>query len=152
MSITLVIIKPDAIRRHLVGEIIARFERAGLSIDQIKMINKAPQKLLQEHYADVEERHGKKIFNRAVKHMQSGPIIVMVVMSHGDTPAEVRKLVGETLPEKASPGTIRGDFASISAEYCDERDMGVQNLIHASSSHEEAAREIALWFRSNLCH
>lgn len=141
----LVLIKPDGVQRHLVGEIISRFERAGLSIDDIKMVKKVSNKLAAAHYSPLKE-HQEKIYNRAVKHLQSGPIIAIKLISFSNTPFVVRKIVGSTFPDAALPGTIRGDFASFSSEYCDEKNIAIPNLVHASSSNEDAIREIKLWF------
>lgn len=132
---TLVLVKPDGVRRNLVGEVIARIERKGYSISALKMMT-ADRPLLEQHYA---EHHGKPFFEPLIEFMSSGPIVAMVVT--GNRVIEgFRSLAGATDPTTALPGTIRGDLA---------RDAGtkvVQNLVHGSDSPQSAAREIALFF------
>lgn len=128
---TLVLIKPDAVRRGLVGEVISRFERKGLIIEAIeRRIMDAD--MADRHYAE----HLTKAFYPPLKEfMTSGPLIAMIIS--GDQAVEVvRTLVGATDGRAAAPGTIRGDFSLSNRE----------NLIHASDSTKTAEREIALWF------
>lgn len=172
---TLVILKPDAVRRGLVGEIISRFERAGLKIVAMKMVWARPEdverfypssdewyssagsKLLRSYRelgidpksrlgTDDPVELGKLIKRRLVEYMTSGPIVVMVLA--GNRAVEVvRKLVGPTAPHSAPPGTIRGDFSIDSPDLAAEEGRVVFNLVHASDSVQEAEREIAFWFR-----
>jgi nucleoside-diphosphate kinase len=144
---TLVLFKPDAVQRGLVGEILTRFERVGLKIVGTKMI--APSRdAYYTHYENIGKmitRRGEATFNATVDFMMSGPVIAMV-FEGVEAVALVRKLVGDTEPKSASPGTIRGDYSHISFGYADECKKGIPNLIHASGDSSEAAKEIKLWF------
>ena len=128
---TLVLIKPDAVARGLIGEVIGRFERKGLTIDTMVLRDMDPA-LADQHYAE----HVNKVFYPPLKEfMTSGRLVAMVLS--GDQAVEVvRGLVGATDGRKAAAGTIRGDL-SLSNQ---------RNLVHASDSVDSAAREIALWF------
>jgi nucleoside-diphosphate kinase len=128
---TLVLVKPDAVRRGLVGGIISRFERKGLTIDEMRL-RTMDVTLADEHYAE----HVDKPFYPPLKEfMTSGPLVAMVLS--GDQAIDVvRALTGATDGRKAAPGTIRGDFSLSNRE----------NLVHASDSPESAKREIELWF------
>jgi len=128
---TLVLIKPDAVARGLVGEVIGRFERKGLTIDTM-VLRDMDAALADRHYAE----HVSKAFYPPLKEfMTNGPLVAMILS--GDQAVEVvRGLVGATDGRKAAPGTIRGDL-SLSNQ---------RNLVHASDSVDSAAREIALWF------
>jgi nucleoside-diphosphate kinase len=128
---TLVLVKPDAVRRGLVGGIISRFERKGLTIDEMRL-RTMEAALADEHYAE----HVDKPFYPPLKEfMTSGPLVAMVLS--GDQAIDVvRALTGATDGRKAAPGTIRGDFSLSNRE----------NLVHASDSPESAKREIELWF------
>ena len=132
---TLILVKPDGVRRGLVGEVISRIESKGYQITDLKLMN-ATRALLEEHYA---EHKGKPFFEPLVDFMLSGPIVAMV--AEGERVIEgFRSLAGVTDPTVAAPGTIRGDLA---------RDQGtkvVQNLVHGSDSTESANREIAIFF------
>lgn len=135
MERTLILVKPDGVRRGLVGEVISRIESKGYQITDLKLMNPT-RALLEEHYA---EHKGKPFFDPLVEFMLSGPIVAMV--AEGQRVIEgFRSLAGVTDPTVASPGTIRGDLA---------RDQGtkvVQNLVHGSDSPESANREIAIFF------
>jgi nucleoside-diphosphate kinase len=132
---TLVLVKPDGVRRRLVGEIISRIESKGYSISALKMM-KADRAMLEKHYA---EHAGKPFFEPLVEFMLSGPIIAMI--AEGNRVIEgFRSLAGATDPTVAAPGTIRGDLAS------DQGTKVVQNLVHGSDSTESARREIAIFF------
>ena len=128
---TLVLIKPDAVRRGLIGEILARFERKGLAVDAL-VLRTMDAELADRHYAE----HVAKPFYPPLKEfMTSGPLIAAILS--GDQAIEVvRTLVGATDGRKATAGTIRGDFSLSNKE----------NLVHASDSTDSAKREIALWF------
>ena len=131
MERTLVIIKPDGVRRGLIGEIISRYEKKGLKISNIKMIY-ADEEILREHYA---EHLGKSFYKDLLDFMMSGRIVVMVV--EGKNVVEtVRKINGKTNPLEAEMGSIRGDFANFVTE----------NIVHGSDSAESAEREISIWF------
>ncbi len=138
---TFVALKPDAIQRGITGQIIHRLERAGMRLVAMKMI-KADDELLKEHYSE----HVDKDFYEGLKNfMQEGPVVAMVWEGVNAVP-NVRKIVGETAPREARPGTIRGDFAHMSFSHADEKGQAVKNLIHASGEKKEAMEEIALWF------
>lgn len=132
---TLVLIKPDGVRRGLVGEVISRIESKGYLIEQSRMLT-ADRALLENHYA---EHKGKPFYEPLVEFMGSGPIVAIV--ASGNRVIEgFRSLAGATDPTLAAPGTIRGDLA---------RDQGtkvVQNIVHGSDSPESAMREIAIFF------
>ena len=134
---TLVLLKPDALRRGLVGEIVGRFERKGLSLVGAKLVTVAPE-LAARHYA---EHQGKPFYPGLVAHITSGPVLALAVEGRSAI-AVVRLLVGATNPHNAAPGTIRGDLAT-----------GVTpNLVHASDSPASAERELALYFASGDYH
>ena len=147
---TLVLIKPDGVERGLVGKIISRFEDAGLKIVGMKMVW-IDEELSKKHYFDVAQRRGEKVLQHLFKYMNEGPVIAMVV--EGLHAVEVvRKIVGPTEPLKASPGTIRGDYAHHSFAYTDGIGIAVKNLIHASGNIEEAKKEVKLWFKDKELH
>ena len=137
MERTLVLAKPDAVQRGLVGEIIGRFEKRGLRLLAIKMLN-IDNDLARRHYAVHE---GKPFFDSLITYITSGPVVAMVIA--GDRAIDtVRAVMGATDPFKAAPGTIRADFAI-------EMD---RNLVHGSDSPENAQKEICLFFEnSELC-
>lgn len=140
---TLVVLKPDTVGRSIVGEVISRFERAGLHIAAIKMVN--PDKdFLYHHYETIGKvlsRHGQKVFDVTIKMMTRNPVVA-IVLEGVDVVEYVRKLVGSTEPKSAAPGTIRGDYAHMSYAYADEVEIGIPNLVHASGNVEEAELEI----------
>jgi len=144
---TLVLFKPDAVQRGVVGEILTRFERVGLKIVGTKMI--APDRdHYYKHYEDIGKmvtRRGEDTFNITLDLMLQGPVIAMV-FEGVEAVALVRKLVGTTEPKSAAPGTIRGDFSHMSFGFADSAKKGIPNLIHASGDPEEAEQEIGHWF------
>ncbi len=128
---TLVVLKPDAVRRGLIGELVARLERKGLKIVAMKLIKVVPE-VAQRHYA---EHEGKPFYPALMQHITSGPVVAMAIEGRSAI-AVVRLITGATNPQTAAPGTIRGDYA-----------LGITpNLIHASDSIESAARELPLYF------
>jgi nucleoside-diphosphate kinase len=128
---TLVLIKPDGIKRGLVGEIVGRLERKGLKIIGARALAVTPE-AAQRHYA---EHQGKPFYPSLIQHITSGPVFVLAIEGRSAI-AVVRLLTGATNPQVADPGTIRGDLA-----------LGITaNLVHASDSAESAARELALYF------
>ena len=144
---TLILFKPDAVQRGIVGEILTRFERVGLKIIGTKMIfpNKEHYHKHYEGIGKMVTRRGEKAFDMMLEFMTQGPVIAMVL--EGVESVElVRKLVGGTEPKTALPGTIRGDYSHMSFGYADEHNVGIPNLIHASGSVEEAKQEIEHWF------
>jgi len=130
---TLVLVKPDGVRRGLVGAIVARFEEKGLKIVAAKALRIAPEHA-QRHYA---EHEGKPFYPSLIQHITSGPVMALALEGRSAI-SVVRLLTGATNPQTAAPGTIRGDWA-----------LGITpNLVHASDSPESAARELALYFTS----
>jgi nucleoside-diphosphate kinase len=166
---TLVVFKPDTVKRGLIGEILARFERVGLKIVGMKMVQ-VDDKLAAAHYPDelaniirhktktdwdnygleyveTPEEIGEIILKSTREFMTSAPVVAIVL--EGDHCVEiVRKLVGSTGPKDSAPGTIRGDFAHLSLGKASSRKKGAANLIHASGTVDEAVSEIKLWFTS----
>jgi nucleoside-diphosphate kinase len=144
---TLILFKPDAVQRGVVGEILSRFERVGLKIIGTKMI--APDREhYYKHYEEIGQvitRRGEKVFNNTLDTMNEGPVIA-IVLEGIEAVALVRKLVGSTEPKSSEPGTIRGDYAHMSYGYGDEQDKGIPNLIHASGDLSDAKQEIPHWF------
>lgn len=134
MERTLVLLKPDAVQRRLIGRIISRIEEKGLKIVGLKMI-RVSRELAEKHYAEHRE---KPFYPELVSFITSAPVVAMVV--EGPKAVEtVRKMMGKTNPLEAEPGTIRGDFGL----------SVTMNLIHGSDSQASAAREIALFFRED---
>jgi nucleoside-diphosphate kinase len=177
---TLVFLKPDGVQRGLVGEVLRRFERAGLKIVGLKMIRPTPD-LLERHYPSDEgflrtlgtktreafEAAGRDVRTETgtddplviggqvrqwlIDFVASGPVAAFVL--EGTHAVSVtRKLVGDTLPFRAAPGTIRGDYSVDSPTVANLQRRPVRNLIHASGSLEEAAFEIGLWFSREELH
>jgi nucleoside-diphosphate kinase len=131
MERTFVMVKPDGVRRGLVGEIIRRFEARGLTIAELKLI-RASRSLAEEHYG---VHRDKPFFQGVVEFITSGPVVAMILEGENAVTA-VRQIMGATRPLEAAPGTLRAD-------YC----LDVQeNLVHGSDSVETAAQEIRLWF------
>jgi nucleoside-diphosphate kinase len=126
-----VLVKPDAVRRALTGEIVARFERRGLAIKAARLL-RVDRSLAEEHYAEHTE---KPFFGELVDFITSGPTMALVLEGAGAI-ATVRTTMGATNPADAAPGTIRGDFSLSMPD----------NLVHGSDSPESAEREIGLWF------
>ncbi|MBD3689007.1 nucleoside-diphosphate kinase [Nanchangia anserum] len=132
---TLILIKPDAYRRGLVGEILARCERKGYVISALSVVEATPDQL-EAHYAEHVAKH---FYADLARYMMSSPLVAAVITGE-QVVAGVRCLTGGTQPTQADPGTIRGDYG---------RDWGsgtVENVIHASDSPASAEREIAIWF------
>jgi nucleoside-diphosphate kinase len=167
MERTLVVLKPDAVQRSLLGEIISRFEKVGLKIVAMKMIRPS-EKLVAQHYTDAlvpvmggktmkdwdawgvqytksREQIGQEVLKATRDFMSTSPVVAMVL--EGDDVVEiVRKMVGSTGPKDSAPGTIRGDYAHISLGRSSLANKGGANLVHASGSTGEAKKEITLWF------
>jgi len=172
---TLVIVKPDAVKRGLIGEVISRIERAGLRIVAAKMVWASREQMAgfypsdeswlrsvgnktlnsyremgidpkAELGTDDPTEIGKMVKGWLIDYMTEAPILLMVVEGNHAV-SVVRKLVGNTLPYKAEPGTIRGDFSSDSPDLANRERRSIRNLVHASDSPEEARREISYWFK-----
>ncbi len=147
---SLVVFKPDAVQRGIVGEILSRFERVGLKMVGMKM-SQPDAEMYHEHYEGISKfisRRGQEAYDVYMKFLASGPVVA-VVFEGVEAVAVVRKIVGATEPKAADMGTIRGDYAHVSYGYTTSRKIGVPNLIHASGDVEEAEKEIALWFKPN---
>jgi nucleoside-diphosphate kinase len=174
MERTLVLIKPDAFKRGLVGEIISRFERVGLKLEGMKMLN-ATIEIVEKHYPDdknwiksvgmktidtyekynlniIEDlgtndalKIGQLVRKWLIQHLTSGPVSVLI-LSGNHAVEMVRKIVGNTVPLFAELGTIRGDFSIDSPDLSARERRVLKNLVHASETVEEAKREISLWF------
>lgn len=144
---TLVLLKPDAVQRALIGTVITRFENTGLKIVGMKMIW-IDEKFSKKHYS---AHVGKDFYPGLEKMIIEGPVIAMVI--EGLHAVElVRKIVGSTEPRTAQPGTIRADFAQHSYAYTDPKGKAIKNLVHASGNLEEAKYEIDLWFKPEELH
>jgi nucleoside-diphosphate kinase len=181
MEKTLVLLKPDALERGLVGEIIGRFEKAGLRLLAAKMV-RPDEELANKHYP--HERHefikgmgnktlesykeaghdpkanfgtedahgiGLQLQKWLVDFLVSGPVIALV-LEGPNAIGGVRKIAGHTIPVKAEPGTIRGDFSDDSAVLANAEKRSIKNLVHASGDKEEADLEIGLWFSKDELH
>jgi nucleoside-diphosphate kinase len=131
MERTLVLAKPDAVQRGLIGEIIGRFERKGLKVVALRLLE-VPREMAEQHYA---VHAGKPFYPGLVAFITSGPVAA-VALEGPDAIAIVRRLVGKTMPNEAEPGTIRGDLGV----------SGLRNLIHASDAPDTASAELELWF------
>ena len=129
---TLVLLKPDAVERGLVGAITSRFENKGLRLVgmELRTLDKG---ILERHY---EEHVGKGFYGELVEFMSRGPVVAMAIEGPEDTWEIVRTMMGATNPAKSAPGTIRGDFGTLFTE----------NLVHGSDSAESAARELGIFF------
>jgi nucleoside-diphosphate kinase len=147
MERTLIIFKPDAVKRQIVGEILSRFEKAGFKVIGVKMLQ-PDQDAYYHHYEAISKmvsRRGQDAFDVTLAMMQEGPVI-FAVLEGLKAVSLVRKMVGDTEPEKAAPGTIRGDYAHMGFEHSNKEKIGVPNIIHASGNAEEAKEEISHWF------
>jgi len=153
MERTLIVFKPDAVARGIVGEILSRFERVGLKIVGAKMLQPDYDHFFK-HYEGIgtlKTRKGDKIFEDQLASMQEGPVFAMVL--EGVEAVElVRKMVGATEPKSAQPGTIRGDYAHVTYGQAATVNRGVANIIHASADLTEAKQEIAHWFSDSEIH
>ena len=129
---TFFMVKPDGVKRNLIGEVISRVEKEGFQITKIKMID-IPEELAKEHYG---EHADKPFFNDLVSFITSGPVVAMEVQGQ-DVVSEIRRIMGATNPSDADPGTIRADLATKLEE----------NVVHGSDSSESAERELSLFFK-----
>jgi nucleoside-diphosphate kinase len=129
---TLVLLKPDAVERQLVGSIVSRFETKGLKIVAMEL-RTLDAAILERHY---EEHKGKGFYAELVSFMSRGPVVALVVEGPEDTWEILRNMMGATNPRNAAPGTIRGDYGTLFTE----------NLIHGSDSAASASREIGIFF------
>lgn len=174
---TLFMIKPDGVQRSLIGEILSRFEKKGLKIAALKMIQPSA-KQAAEHYSSLDDawcekvggyvkaaydeqglefkygsllEAGKSVKESLVRYLAVGPVVAAVITG-AHSVEHVRKLLGSTNPKEADIGTIRGDFTIESINLANSYDRTVRNLAHASESPEEAERELKVWFEeSEVC-
>lgn len=177
---TLVVIKPDGVKRAIIGEILQRFEKAGLKIVGLKMIT-VSRDFARRHYPGTEEwiagmgkktlenyekynldakkelgtddalKIGNMIYEWNVDAFTSGPVIA-VALEGNHAVDNVRMIVGSTLPVFAQPGTIRGDYSSDSAALANKEQRAIKNVVHASGELDEAEREVAYWFGAEDIH
>lgn len=178
---TVALLKPDTVKRGIIGEVLSRFEKSGLKIVALKMVW-VEENLLRKHYPEdrVEflrgmgektlktyEEYGKdageelgtkdpleigKMVNSwNMEFLKSGPLVAVLLVGHNAID-NVRQMVGNTIPTFAAPGTIRGDYSTDSPILANQRKRAVRNLIHASGNKEEARYEEELWFRKNEIH
>jgi len=169
---TLVILKPDAVSRGIMGDIISRFERVGLKIVAMKMLS-ATEEQLQEHYFKDDEwlirkgkgiienkgypddydpkKAGSEIVTQLVDDMRLLPVVAMVIQGHKAV-SVVKKLVGPTNVQEANPGTIRGDYSHDSYELANTSNRPIITIIHASGEVDEAKAEIKIWFKPQEIH
>ena len=147
MERTLILLKPDVVDRGLIGEILQRFERVGMKIAGMKMVQ-PDEKIAKQHYTeDLAKRRGEHVRTMMISMLISGPVVA-VCLEGVESVDLVRKMIGTTEPKSAAPGTIRGDYSHISFKHADSKKVGINNLVHASASVEEAETEIAVWFNS----
>jgi nucleoside-diphosphate kinase len=144
---TLVLIKPDAIKRQLTGRVIQRFEDVGLKIVGMKMLW-VDRDFAKNHYISLKDQ---SFYQSLVEYLVEGPVLAIAL--EGLHAVEVtRKLIGSTVPKDAQPGTIRADFAHHSREYTDESGIPIRNIIHASGNAKEAVVELSTWFSADELH
>ncbi|MDT0191363.1 MULTISPECIES: nucleoside-diphosphate kinase [unclassified Exiguobacterium] len=137
MEKTFLMVKPDGVKRGLIGEIISRFENKGYTLNRLEMVTPSVE-VAEAHYAEHKE---KPFFGELVEFLTSGPVVAMEWEGE-DIVAVSRLMIGKTKPVDAQPGTIRGDFASTMS----------QNVIHGSDSVDSAERELSLWFAEVVSH
>lgn len=147
MERTLIVLKPDAVQRGIVGEVLSRFERAGLKIIGMKMLSPTKEHF-HAHYEGISQlisRWGEDIYNITLSHMTEAPVIA-IALEGVEAVTHVRKMVGTTDPKESAPGTIRGDYTHVTRSYTNSRGGTLPNIIHASGNQEEAKKELELWF------
>ena len=135
IEMTLILVKPDGVKRCLVGNIVTRFENAGLKIIGLKMVWCDKDHALRHYTEDITMRRGQFVRDKLVAFLIEGPVVA-VCLEGIDAVEVVRKIVGSTEPKTAPPGTIRGDFAHMSIARADDIKKGLPNLIHASGNKE----------------
>lgn len=147
---TLVVFKPDAVQRGIVGEVLSRFEKVGLKIVAMRMLN-PDRDHYYHHYETIGKmisRRGQSQFEVQLGAMQEGPVIAMI-LEGVEAVALVRKMVGATNTKEAAPGTIRGDYAHASLDYVNAHNVALPTILHASGDEDEANDEIAHWFNDD---
>ncbi|MBP6942919.1 MAG: nucleoside-diphosphate kinase [Candidatus Buchananbacteria bacterium] len=148
---TLVLLKPDAVKRGLMGEIITRFEKVGMKIVGMKLKQADTEHAMKHYTEDIAIRRGEAVRKVLVDFISASPVLALV-LEGVDAIENVRMMVGPTEPKSAAPGTIRGDYSHVSYRRADATGKAVANLIHASADAKDAAYEIPLWFsEEELC-
>ena len=143
---SLVLLKPDAVERGLIGEIIQRFEKVGLKIAGLKMVQASKDQAHGHYTEDLAVRRGENVRKMMIEMLMSGPVVAICL--EGIEAVElVRKMIGATEPKSALPGTIRGDYSHVSYKFADSKNAGIYNLVHASGSVEEGLAETKVWFK-----
>ena len=148
---TLVLLKPDAVQRAVAGRILSRFEDAGFKVVGMKLVWVDKKFALKHYTEELAKRAGAHVREMIAEFLTTGPVVAMVLEGVNSI-ENVRKMVGATEPKSAAPGTIRGDFSHMSYGYADQKKVPVKNLVHASSSKQDAAAEIKLWFTPKELH
>ncbi|MBI4448490.1 nucleoside-diphosphate kinase [Candidatus Woesearchaeota archaeon] len=172
---TLILLKPDAVQRAIIGELLQRFEKTGLKIIGLKMVQ-ATDAIAGEHYANDEawllsvgektkksyeskglkldktpHELGQNVRQMLIAFLKSSPTVAVCLEGHGAI-EKIRSVIGSTAPIAATPGTIRGDYSLDSYQLADTKRRAITNLVHASDSKDNAEREIKIWFKSDeLC-
>lgn len=146
MERTFVMLKPDAVQRALVGEIIARLERTGLRLVAMKMVRASREQAEAQYGEEIAQKHGEDVRRWLLEYIQEGPVVPMV-WEGPNAIATVRAVAGDRpSPDQCHPGTIRRDLCTDSQELATSEARAIRNLIHTSDSPESAEREIAIWF------
>jgi nucleoside-diphosphate kinase len=143
MQRTLILLKQDAIDRSLVGEILARFEKANLRVENCRFLQPDVDHW-QRHYADLKARQ-PAAFERTTRYLAGKPVVAVILVGNNAI-QKARNLIGVTDPLKAAPGTLRGDWGNDSIALADAENRATANLVHAADSEASVASEIALWF------
>jgi len=151
MEQTLVLLKPDAVERGLIGKIITRFETAGLKMIGMKMVWIDEEFAFKHYTEDIAKRRGAHVREWLSTYIVEGPVIAIAIEGLHAIEA-VRKIVGSTEPKSAPAGTIRGDYALHSYSFADEKKKAIRNLIHASGDLKDAKYEMKLWFTKEELH
>ncbi|WP_218836295.1 nucleoside-diphosphate kinase [Halorarum salinum] len=144
MEETLVLVKPDAVDRNLVGDVLHRFEAAGLSIAALELQHPSTT-LVEEHY---EEHRGKDFYPGLVAFLAENPVVAAILQGENAV-TTARTIAGETEPVNAEDGTIRGDLGQDTLEQADAENRALYNLVHTADSPQAAQREITMWFPDN---
>ena len=148
---TLVLLKPDAVQRAVMGRILSRFEDAGFKVVGMKLVWVDKKFALKHYTEELAKRVATHVREMIAEFLTTGPVVAMDL--EGVNAIEnIRKMVGSTEPKAAAPGTIRGDFSHMSYGYADAKKVPVKNLVHASSSKQDATAEIKLWFTAKELH
>ena len=143
---TLVLLKPDALERGIMGEIITRFERVGAKLVGMRLVIPDAETAGKHYTEDIAQRHGERVRNLMIELLTSGPVLAMV-WEGIEIVEVVRKMIGSTEPKSAAPGTIRGDYSHVSFKHANGHNAQLYNIVHASATPEEAVAEVDIWFK-----